>query len=60
MLATIDQQTSTDSINFSVPSLGKFQKLRNTIATPKFGIGDDVAIKQETNIFSQTLIVNGI
>jgi hypothetical protein len=25
MLATIDQQTSTDSINFSVPSLGKFQ-----------------------------------
>jgi hypothetical protein len=63
MLATSITKQEERSVGFSVPALGKFEKLRSTARTPKFGIGDTVIVKDDVkdddNIFSH-LFVNGI
>lgn len=70
--AIVDQQIRTEQseqcVGFSVPALGKFEKLRSTARTPKFGIGDSVIIKEfgdsaiikDDDNISSHLIVNGI
>jgi hypothetical protein len=61
--AIVDQKIYTEQseqcVGFSVPPLGKFEKLRSTVQIPKFGIGDSVIIKDDNSISSH-LIVNGI
>lgn len=62
--AIVDQQICTEQskqcVGFSVPPLGKFEKLRSTALTPKFGIGDLVIVKDDNGDIHSHLIVNGI
>ena len=64
MFAIVDQQICTEQseqrVGFSVPPLGKFEKLRSTALTPKFGIGDSVIVKDDDGDIYSHLIVNGI
>lgn len=58
----LEAQEKLGCVPFSVPALGKFNKLRGSVSIPKFGIGDLVYIVEEDKLpkHYNSAFINGI